>query len=290
MVLVKIVRYLTFCSVIGNIFTIMKTKHKPNPEEFFSTTPVFTLQSFADYYGKNRLSDASNILKYHRRKGRIVNISRTIYAVVPYGANAEVFEPDRYLVAAAARDNGIFCYHAALELLGFSHSIWKDCTVFCTLRHKNINMRNSTIRFLGTPSPLKACPDIGTSTIIRKNVNLLVTGRERTLIEGFRKPYHSGGLEKLVVSASGFGVLDLDLLIRVLEVYNQKNLWAAVGWFLNQNMEQFGITSSYLNQFEQKKPISPQYLPGTYGNGSLDKRWNIILPDNLPGKFEGHAT
>ncbi len=290
MVLVKIAYYLTFCSVIGNIFTNMKTKYKPNPEEFFSTTPVFTLQSFADYYGKNRLSDASNILKYHRRKGRIVNISRTIYAVVPYGANAEIFEPDRYLVAAAARDNGIFCYHAALELLGFSHSIWKDCTVFCSLRHNRINMRNATIRFLSTPSLLKACPDIGTRTITRKNINLQVTGRERTLVEGFRKPYHSGGLEEFVVSASGFGVLDLDLLKRVLEVYNQKNLWAAVGWFLNQNMELFGVTSSYLNQLEQKKPISPQYLPGTYRNGSLDKRWNIILPDNLAGKFEGHAT
>ncbi len=275
---------------MGNIFTIMETKLKPNPEEFFSTTPVFTLQSFADYYGKNRLSDASNILKYHRRKGRIVNISRTVYAVVPYGAKVGAFEPDRYLIAAAVRDKGIFCYHAALELMGFSHSIWNDCTVFCSSRHKNINMRNATIRFLGTPAPLKACPDIGTSTIIRKNVNLLVTGRERTLIEGFRKPYHSGGLEELVVSASGFGVLDLDLLVRVLEVYNQKNLWAAVGWFLNQNMEQFGVASSYLNQFEQKKPISPQYLPGTYGNGSLVKRWNIILPDDLLGKFEGHAT
>jgi len=275
---------------MGNIFTIMKTEHKPYPEEFFSTTPVFTLQSFADYYGKNRLSDASNILKYHRRKGRIVSISRTIYAVVPYGADAEMFEPDRYLVAAAVRDNGIFCYHAALELMGFSHSIWKDCTVFCSSRHTNINMKNATIRFLGTPSSLKACSDIGTNTLIRKNTNLLVTGRERTLIEGFRKPYNSGGLEELAVSASGFGVLDLDLLMRILEVYNQKNLCAAVGWFLNQNMEQFGVSSSYLRKLEQKKPISPQYLPGTYGNGSLVKRWNIILPDNLLGKFEGHAT
>ena len=268
----------------------MRTKHKPNPEEFFTTKPVFTLQSFADYYGKNRLSDASNILKYHRRKGRIVNISRTIYAAVPYGVNAEIFEPDRYLVAAAARDKGIFCYHAALELLGFSHSIWKDCTLFCSSRHKIINMRNAIIRFLDTPSALKACPDIGTSTIVRKNINLLVTGRERTLIEGFRKPYHSGGLEEFAVSASGFGVLDLDLLMQILEVYNQKNLWAAVGWFLNRNMERFGVTGSYLNQFEQKLPVSPQYLPVTYRNGSLDRRWNIIIPDNLAGKFEGHAT
>ena len=275
---------------MGNIFTIMRTILKPNPEEFFTTRPVFTLSEFADYYGKNRLADASNILKYHRRKGRIVNIAREIYAVIPYGSDVDKFEPDRSLVAAAARDDAVLCYHAALELLGFSHSIWNTCTVFSSRRRSSIDLRSASIHFLCIPTPLRDTPNLGTETIYRMNTSLVVTGKERTLVEGFRKPHHAGGLEEHVESVSGFGVLDLDLLKKILELYDQKNLWAAAGWFLSWNMERFGISDEYLREFEQHKPVNPQYLPGTYQNGILNNRWNIIFPDNLNESFEGHAT
>ena len=47
---------------------------------------------------------------------------------------------------------------------------------------------------------------------------LETTGPERTLVEGFRRPALSGGLEELVRSASAFPTLDLGLLGKVLRV------------------------------------------------------------------------
>ncbi len=46
-----------------------------------------------------------------------------------------------------------------------------------------------------------------------------ITGPERTLVEGFRRPGLVGGLEELVVPAAGFATLDLEQLEEVLRRY-----------------------------------------------------------------------
>lgn len=50
---------------------------------------------------------------------------------------------------------------------------------------------------------------------------LRVTGPERTLIDGFRRPDLVGGLPELVESAAGFPVMDLPLLFDLLEAHAQ---------------------------------------------------------------------
>ena len=283
-------RYLTYYPVIGNIFTMMEKKHKKSSNEFLATTPVFTLDDFARYHGKSSLSDASNLLKYYRKTGRIINVARKIYATVPYGSNANTFQPDVYLVANAAREDAVFCNHSAIELLGASHSVWNMCTVFTGRKRNSIDLENVSIKFLLTPVALKNDHSIGTETTYRMNTALTVTGRERTLVEGFRKPLLSGGLEEHLESVSGFGALDLTLLKTILEKYNQKKLWASVGWFLCNYRERFGVSEDLIKKLEIHKPSSPQYLSIHQQQGLLDSRWNLIIPQNMTDRFEGNAT
>ena len=122
---------------------------------------------------------------------------------------------------------------------------------------------------------------MGTLKIERQGKLLLSTGPERTLIEGFRRPAFVGGLEELVTSASGFAVLDLDLLDEILKRYGIANLWAATGWFLERFRKSFHVPEDFLNQMEQNRPRSPHYLERNRRGCVLTSRWNLILPKEL---------
>jgi hypothetical protein len=107
------------------------------------------------------------------------------------------------------------------------------------------------------------------------------TGPERTLVDGFRQPRWVGGLEELLNSAAGFGVLDLDLLQRLLTAYGQQILWAAAGWFLEHHQASFSVPGKYLGRLERKRPSQPRYLERGTRGGRLIPRWNLILPRHL---------
>jgi hypothetical protein len=112
---------------------------------------------------------------------------------------------------------------------------------------------------------------------------LSCTGPERTLVEGFYRPERAGGLEEFVVSASGFPVLNLELLERVLLVYDIRQLWASVGWFLEQYQRTFHVPDETLERMELNRPKSPHYLIRSRRGGKLQSRWNLIVPEELEG-------
>ena len=91
----------------------------------------------------------------------------------------------------------------------------------------------------------------------------------------------AGGLEELVVSASGFSILDLELLEEILRAYDVSNLWAAVGWFLERFKRTFHVSDETLDRMEFNRPKSPHYLVRSRRGGKLEPRWNLILPDEL---------
>jgi len=222
-------------------------------------------------------------LKYHLKAGTLKLAARGVYAVVPPGVPAARFQPDPLLVASALRPGGIFSHHSALELLGAAHSLWHECTVYVEQRRRPLSLNGTIIHFLNHPGPMRfnANPQLGTLRVERRGRLLRTTGPERTLIEGFRRPHLAGGLEELVVSASGFSTLDLDLLEKVLDAYGIANLWAAAGWFLERFQQTFYVPEQVLERLAQHRPRSPHYLERDRRGGALAARWNLILPEAL---------
>ncbi len=121
----------------------------------------------------------------------------------------------------------------------------------------------------------------GTRRLERRGRLLEVTGPERTLIEGFRRPRLAGGLEELVISASGFPILDLDLLEEILRHYDIANLWAAIGWYLERFQQSFHVPDRLLEVMERHRPRSPQYMERDRRGGGLAPRWNLIVPRSI---------
>ncbi len=250
--------------------------------DFFATHPVFSLDEATEALrppGGRR--GTVERLKHHVASDRLVLVTRGVYAVVPYGVEADEFVPDPILVAAAARPDGIFSYHSALELLGVAHSLFNDVAVFTGSRRRPLQVGAHVIRFLAYPAALAAPRRqmLGTLRVDRRGRLVHVTGPERTLVEGFRRPGLVGGVEELVVSAAGFPVLDLDVVKKVLSCYDTASLWAAVGWFLEGHQTRFFVPDALLQRCESRRPKSPHYLERGRRGGTLVSRWNLILPE-----------
>ena len=251
---------------------------------FFAARPIFSLDEAARVLAPpGGRAGTVERLKHHLQTGKLKLVSRGVYAVLPAGLTAEKFRPDPFLVAAAIRPNGIFSHHSALELLGTAQSIWNKCTLYTSQRRRALDLNGSTICFLEHLSQFQASADsaIGTRRIERRGQILRTTGPERTMVEGFRRPALTGGLEELVDSAAAFQVLDLQLLESILRRYDIANLWAAVGWFLAGHQNDFHVTGEFIALCENNRPKSPQYLERSSRGGRLAARWNLILPQSI---------
>ena len=253
-------------------------------DAFLATHPIFRLDELAEARGQpDQPGAAHNQLKHHLRRGRVKRVARGVFAAVPLGHDPVVYEPDPVMVATAIRPEGILSHHTALELLGIAHSLWNLCTLFCDHPPPARSLGRQRIQFLAHPTPLrrKAQIRLGLRQTERQGRSLWYTGPERTLIEGFRQPRWVGGLEELLESVAGVGVLDLDLLDRVLMAYDQYALWAAAGWFLERHREDFFVPDKYLAHLEKKRPQQPHYLGRAERGGELQSRWNLIVPRRL---------
>lgn len=262
----------------------MNNKRKLNFEAFLAAHPVFHLEELAHArHQPNHLDAARNQLKHHLHRGRIKRVARKVFAAVPFGQETETYQPDPLLVATHLRLDGVFCYHTALELLGAGHAFWNVCTLFCEHPPSTLSLGSQRIQFLAHPTALRRQESIhlGLRNSERQGQQLKFTGPERTLVEGFRQPRWVGGLEELILSAAGFGVLDLGLLEQILAIYDERVLWAAVGWFLEQHQESFFVPDEYLNRLERKSPHQARYLLRSERGGRLQSRWKLIVPNRL---------
>ncbi len=153
-------------------------------------------------------------------------LARGVYASVPPGVEPANFQPDRFLTAAALWPDAIFSYHSALELLGAAHSAWQLCTAYSTRRAQAFDLDGLELRFMSHPHRLvsREATELGMRTVRRYDRELRVTGPERTLIDGFRRPDLAGGHAEFIASVAGFSVPELPLLFELLAAYQQKTL------------------------------------------------------------------
>lgn len=257
-------------------------------EYFFDRYPVFSLEQASRALGQENRRATMERLRYHVSTGRLKAVARGIYASVPPGVTPSRFRPDAFLVATAVRPDSVFSHHSAFELLGTAHSVWNVVTVQTESRRKSLRLEVGRIDFLAHPAVLARSrkTELGVRPVDRAGQTVRVTGPERTLVDSFRNPAHSGGVSELVESATGLAVVDLELLWRVLAAYGEKGLFAAVGWFLERQQRALFVPDEFLRRLEKHRPKSPHYLlRGTRG-GRLARRWNLILPDVLvqPGE------
>ncbi|MBK7046477.1 MAG: hypothetical protein IPH48_08210 [bacterium] len=264
--------------------------------DFMELNRIFTVEEFARHLGGQK-SLAEYRVRYYLGQGRLKRLANGVYASVPVGAAPENYEPDVFLAAAAIRPDAVFAYHSALDLHGQGHSVWWTCTVCTARRRSPVALGRTTIKFLSHPlaarprtramsSPGEASAP-WTTEVSRGGRTLRVTTPERTLVDGFRELSLVGGLDELVESMDGFASLNPDALQEILGAYNNRRLWAAVGWYLQRRLKDLFLDASILGDFQKHRPRTRVYLvPGQRG-GVLARDWNLVVPEHLQRSVRG---
>lgn len=248
---------------------------------FLEDHPVFTLDELREFLGyKNGGRKASDTVLYQKKMQRIGTVKQGLYFSIRPGRNVQQTFPDPFLVVSKLSDDAVIGFHSALDLLGFGHSLFNTYYYFSNRFRPALRFRGSHFRSVKTPEELqkKSQQFFGTEKVERVGLRITVTGNERTFVDCLERPQYCGGFEEMYRSLEKMPYLQFEVLLKYLELRDQKKLYGTAGFFLEQNRDTFHVEESLLQQLERKKPATPVYWDRSKKGGSYVRRWNLVVP------------
>ena len=254
-------------------------------KKFFAENPAFTIQEFKDTFANGRSPHTLYAqLKRYVKNGYIEAVRRGVYWVKsPLGG---VAIPDEYLLASKLANDAVLAYHTAFDVLGFGHSLYHRIYYLTQTRQRPMVFQSQ--RFIPLPQPIELQRrkqlGFGVEKVERLGKKILVTGKERTLVDCFDHPEYAGGFEELYRCAEKMPYLDYTVLLRYLKLRAGKALYAKIGFYLEQRRDEMYVEDRVLREIEKNVPQQPVYLQSRKSGGVLQKRWNLIVPKMIVNK------
>lgn len=255
-------------------------------KEFFNTHPVFTLKELKLALDIKNMESLHSNLRYYINKGKIQNIIKGIYYVIPDGSKIGTFSPDSMLIISHLTEDAILAFHTALEFMGYSHSYFYKSYYYSSNRKKKISFKEKEYICIKTPEILekKGIKRVGVEGKYYSGLKIYYTNRERTFVDCLDRPGYGGGIEEVYRCIEKYPYLDFEEIEKYLKSLGKKVLYAKVGFFLEQHKEKFFVEDKWLNTLLKNKPDSIIYFDSMRRKGKLIKKWGLIVPDNIVNK------
>jgi predicted transcriptional regulator of viral defense system len=251
-------------------------------DAFFFTHPVFRYDEFFTWkekQGTKSVRAVHNALQYYLKSGRLLNIRRGLYAVVPPSETIESIFIDPYLIATTAAADSILAYHTALELHGVAYTLFDRFTFLTNNKIKSFVFQDHWFQASTVPTKLRnKHNNFGVDSVYRQELLVKVTTLERTFVDVLDRLEQSGGWEEVIRSISKMVSLNIEKVIEYCLILKNSNLIAKVGFFLEQRKGAFAVKEDLLELLLKYKPLTPQSLTRSKESGQLVKKWNLILP------------
>ena len=267
----------------------------PSFENFLDCHAVFTLEELDDFLATYRTGNTNtrkSLLSYHKKRRRVLSIRRGLYATVPKGFDEQKYQIDPYLLASKLAADAVLSHHTALEVLGKAYSLTNKVTFFSTSKVEPLTFQDITYHRVNVQPELMILKkeDFGTKTITRKKSEIKITGFERTMVDLLSRPDLAGGWEEIWRSLESIEYFDLEMIYDYLLLLGNATAFAKIGFYLEQHKEALMVDESYLQKLEKHKPRSLHYMQRlNRKDGTLLKRWNLLVPDELINRSWGEV-
>lgn len=253
---------------------------------FYETHPVFRVEDFVRFHaheGGRSPATSATVLKHAVATGKLLNLRRGLYAVVPRGVALNEAEIDPFLISGSHTPDAVVGFHAALELHGRAYSAWRRVHVWTSHRSRPWTWRDTEVVPVLVPAALRGTSDAGWGVVTRPHAGgrVRVTTLERTLVDVLDQPDKGGSWEEILRSLAMIEFVDVDEVTGWVLRLGRALTAARVGWLLCQHREAWHITESHLNLLREHRPIAPTYLDARRTPGRLDSAWNLVVPDEL---------
>jgi predicted transcriptional regulator of viral defense system len=256
-----------------------------NKLDFFDQHPVFTREEFLAGSGvRAGTSTAANLLLHHAARGRIVQVRKGLYATVPRGIEAASASIDPYLLASRLAPDAVVALHAALQLRGYTYSVWTRFHYVTRLRRLPLTFRGA--RFVAVTATRSTRPPGETGVVQERHAGgtVRVTTLEQTLVDLLRSPRLGGGWEEVWRSLEMVPFFDLDAVASHALALGSALTVGRVGYFLEQHRESLMAEERHLAPLRARAPRQVRYFDARHSPGTLVPGWNLIVPHDVQGR------
>lgn len=218
----------------------MLSRSTSTTASFFAHHPVFTTDEFAATNKRTKRDSKQALLAYNRRTGRVLNLRRGLYAVVPNGIEPSSFMVNPFLVAAKSTNDAVIAYHSALSFHGYAYSDFNIFTYLTTQKETSkFTFQNS--EYVGVTQPkalLKQGQELAAVDLVEQNgLDIHVTSLERTLVDCLDRLDISGGIEEVWRSLELVTYLRIRQILEYVVLLDNAVTTAKVGFFLDINKD-----------------------------------------------------
>jgi predicted transcriptional regulator of viral defense system len=220
-----------------------------------------------------------NTIEHLLAAGQIVKVRRGLYEIIPLEL---VGKPkaiaDKFLLARKIVSSYCFAYHTALEIHGVANSAIYN-TVYVTSPRQFRNFTYDRIAFKWMPRKQL----IGSEAAIWATARIIVTDRERTIIDCIDRVSLAGGFEELYKSLLSMRNVNFQKLYDYAKSVNKKVLLHKLGFFLSlpRVHETWSVDETRLEKIKRDLSSKIFYFETSKGQGRLIREWNLIVPNKL---------
>jgi len=241
--------------------------------QFAQSSPLFTLDEARTLYKKDeRNRSLLNSLQRLKKQGRVLQIANGVYA----GAFSAV-PLNRYRVPAALRDDAVVGLHSALEFHGLANQAFQTVYYFSARLRKDVVFDHATYHAVVPPRPM-LIPSHRFLETERSADGVLVTRRERSLVDCLLFLDYSGGLEELDKSLAMFPSFDFDAALDYLKVLRSPWLYSRLGFLLDRHADKLFFRGKSRDRFLQKLPRGVAYLGDKRPGQQWVPLWKLMVP------------
>ena len=258
------------------------------PAEFLHTHAVFSRDEFAAAMGLRGPSAPATITKHlqtWRRDGRLLAVRRGVYVRLAAGQGPADASVDPLALASRLAADATLAYHTALEALGYAQSAFERLHFLTWTKSKSLRFQGRDYVPVRARARMRRAKELFVVRLERAGVEVRCTSLERTLVDVLDRPDLAGGMEEVWRSLSAVEAVDFAVLARYAELVSRPVLTARLGYVLESHARRWLTPSRLLAVFEAKRPAGQVYLDRRQP-GRLVKRWNLVVPPDMPPSEE----
>lgn len=238
---------------------------------------VFTYQQAADYW-QSKVA-ATNTLGRLVRKGWLQRLERGLYMIIPLEAGPERLWSENALVLASNLISpGAVAYWSALRFWNMTEQIPRVQFIQTTKRKSPLMIQGVEFRFIYVAERYF----FGISPRKIEDISIMVTDREKTIIDAASRPDLSGGIIQLAQAMkSSVNAIDWEKLDRYLVQWGGGVVAKRLGFLVEALSLPIPDRVSMINRWQTmiSKGIS-QLEPGSGQPGPVVTRWQLQV--NVP--------
>lgn len=212
--------------------------------------------------------------------GYIKALKRGLYQLIPpeYLDSRRVRPFDKFLLGRKLVSPYFFSYHSALEIHGVANSATFN-TVYLSSPKQFRVIRHSGIDYVW----VRKTKLFGTEKAVWSDKEVVVSDRERTIIDCLDRIELAGGLEEAFKSITSFPAVDNERLLSHLVLFKKKSLIRKLGFLLSieKVRNAWGVDDALLRKLRRGVTNKVYYFAVGKEEGRLVREWNLIVPKNL---------